>query len=90
MRRVLDDTDVVGKEREKFEWELELIELFINDINDLSSAEPEVILCNDCKYWNNGNCNCPDIRVDCSDYYVGGIATEEDFYCGFAKRREDE
>ena len=56
----------------------------------IPSAQPEIIRCKDCKHWNEGNCNCPDIRVDCSDYYVGDLVTEEDFYCGFAKRREDE
>lgn len=58
-------------------------------LEKLPSAQPEIIRCNDCKYWNEGNCNCPDIRVDCPDYYVGDIVTEEDFYCGFAKRREE-
>ena len=89
LRRVLDDLSIVGQDREKFSWGLGLIESFIDDINELPSAEPEIIRCKDCKYWNEGNCNCPDIRVDCPDYYVGDIVTEEDFYCGFAKRREE-
>lgn len=65
-------------------------ETVLDTLPNLPSAELEIILCNDCRYWNNGNCNCPDIRVDCSDYYIGDIVTEEDFYCGSAKRREDE
>lgn len=59
-------------------------------LEELPPAESKIIRCRYCKYWNEGSCNCPDIRVDCSDYYVGDIVTEEDFYCGFAKRREDE
>ena len=44
MRRVLDDTDVVGNEREKFVWGLELVELFIDDMKELPSAEPKTKL----------------------------------------------
>ena len=40
-RRVLDDVDVVGNEREKFEWGLGLIESYIDDMKDLPSAQPE-------------------------------------------------
>lgn len=41
LRRALDDTDLVGAEREKFEWGLGLIESCISDIEDLPSAQPE-------------------------------------------------
>lgn len=44
LRRVLDDTDVVGNAREKFAWGLELIELFIDDMKKLSSTEPKTKL----------------------------------------------
>lgn len=35
--RALDDMDINRKERERFEWELELVECFIEDINELPS-----------------------------------------------------
>ena len=38
LRRVLDGTDVVGTEREKYEWGLELIESYISDMKELPSA----------------------------------------------------
>lgn len=41
LRRVLDDTDVVGAERAKFEWGLGLIESYIYDMEELPSAHPE-------------------------------------------------
>ena len=41
LRRVLDDTDVVGADREKYSWGLGLIESYINDIEELPSAQPE-------------------------------------------------
>ena len=41
LRRVLDETDLVGAEREKFEWGLGLIESCISDMKDLSPAQPE-------------------------------------------------
>ena len=41
LRIVLDNTDIVGNERKKFAWGLELIESFISDMKELPSAEPE-------------------------------------------------
>lgn len=41
LRRALDDTDVVGAQREKYEWGLELIEWYISGIKELPSAQPE-------------------------------------------------
>ncbi len=41
LKRVLDDTDVVGAERAKYEWGLGLIESYICDMKELPSAEPE-------------------------------------------------
>jgi hypothetical protein len=40
LRRVLDDMDVVGQDREKYSWGLGLIESYISDIEELPSAEP--------------------------------------------------
>lgn len=41
LRRVLDETDIVGAERAKYEWGLGLIESCIADVKDLPSAQPE-------------------------------------------------
>ena len=41
LRRVLDDTDIVGGEREKYEWGLGLIESCISDMKDLPPVRPE-------------------------------------------------
>ena len=41
LSRVLDDIDVVGTDREKYSWGLELIESNIKDIEELLSAQPE-------------------------------------------------
>ena len=41
LRRVLDDADVIGAERAKYEWGLGLIESYISDIKELPSAQPE-------------------------------------------------
>lgn len=41
LKRVLDDTDIVGSEREKFAWGLGLLESFIEDMKELPSADPE-------------------------------------------------
>ncbi len=42
LRRVLDDADIVGAVRAKYEWGLELIELHISVIKELPSAQPEI------------------------------------------------
>lgn len=41
IRRVLDNMELVGSERSKFEWGLGLLESCINDLNELPSAQPE-------------------------------------------------
>ena len=41
LSRVLDDMNIVGVDREKYEWGLGLIESYINDIKELPSAQPE-------------------------------------------------
>ena len=41
LKRVLDDTDIVGAERRKYKWGLGLIESCISDMKDLPSAEPD-------------------------------------------------
>ena len=43
LSRVLDETDVVGTDREKYSWGLGLIESSIKDIEELPSAHPEQI-----------------------------------------------
>lgn len=40
LRRVLDEADVVGVERAKYEWGLGLIESYISDMKELPSAQP--------------------------------------------------
>lgn len=42
LKRVLDDVDVVGYEREKYEWGLGLIESYISDMKELPSAQPDI------------------------------------------------
>lgn len=79
LSRVLDDIDVVGTDREKYSWGLRLIESNIKDIEELPSAQPEIIRCKDCKHWGErGLC-------EIWDYYI----SNEDFYCGCAKRRTE-
>lgn len=41
LKRVLDDADIVGLERAKYEWGLGLIESYISDMKELPSAESE-------------------------------------------------
>lgn len=51
LSRVLEDTEVVGNVRDKYEWGLGLLKSCISDIEDLPPAQPEIIRCKDCKWW---------------------------------------
>ena len=46
LRRVLDDADIVGAERAKYEWGLGLIESSISDMKELPSVQSEPIRIN--------------------------------------------
>lgn len=41
LRRVLDEVDVIGHEREKYEWGLGLVESYISDMEELPSVTPQ-------------------------------------------------
>lgn len=43
LRSVLDNMDVVGRDREKYSYGLELIKLYIEDIKELQPAQSEMI-----------------------------------------------
>ena len=61
LRRVLDDADIVGAERAKYEWGLGLIESYISDMKEIPSAQPEHTnsWCIDCKEYDTENKCCP-------------------------------
>ena len=61
---------------------------FLKILRDLPTVEPQIIRCRDCKYWNNGSCECREHAVNCQDYMVGDIETEAEHFCGYAERRE--
>ena len=81
LRRVLDDTDVVGAERAKYEWGLGLIESYISDMKELPSAQSEIIYCKDCKF-TDGEKPIADGRYWC--------VLHESFmyFCSDAERRQ--
>ena len=74
LKRVLDDTDIVGREREKFAWGLGLLESFIEDMKELPSAQPERktgewtfletngFKCSECKRYLN--IACGDVKMN--------------------------
>lgn len=61
------------------------VNVVIDMIKDLSSAQPEIIRCKDCKWWSND-----DYRECSSPNYDDGYVTPAGFYCGYAERRTDE
>jgi hypothetical protein len=82
LNRVLDDTDVVGSERRKYEWGLGLIESYISDICELPSAQPEIIRCRDCLYFST------DDGIPWCEVYV--VPRTEDGFCNLAKAKKEE
>lgn len=64
------------------------VDTAVGCIDQLPPAQPEIVRCKDCKYWNSGSCEYPEHAVNCQDYWVGDIETEAEHFCGYAKRRE--
>lgn len=56
----------------------------IAHLEQMPSAQPEIIRCKDCQHYVYGE--------DEEQYYCRqtGIGTEEDFYCAYGERRTDE
>lgn len=72
-------------------------------VSNLPSAQPEIIRCKDCKHWRQqtnyqgaplsfGFCESDNMWQSLygETYEVAHIDTDDDFYCGYAKRRTDE
>ena len=57
LRRVLDEADIVGVERAKYEWGLGLIESYISDMKELPSAQ-QWIPCSERLPEVNERCLC--------------------------------
>lgn len=68
--------------------------------NALPSAQSEIVRCKDCKWWRQqtnyqgaplsfGFCESDDMwrSLYGETYEVSHIDTEDDFYCGYARRR---
>lgn len=85
-----------------FEGELYSLSLFIK-IQNLPSAQSEIVRCKDCKYWKQqtnfqgtplsfGFCESDYMwrSLYGETYEVAHIDTDDDFYCGYAERQEDE
>lgn len=79
IRRVLDEVDVVGNEREKYEWGLGLIESYISDMKDLPSAQPKIVRCKDCAK-----------RECCRTSTIWAVAPDDNWYCADAEMRADD
>ena len=84
LRRVLDETDIVGAERAKYEWGLRLIESYISDIEELPSAQTERTCVNCGRTANNGGWYA-DGRTRCpiEEHY----ALPKDGYCHLWEKR---
>ena len=63
-----------------------------NDIEQMPSAQPDIIHCRDCKHWQSeehiGNNNVHTLNLaslPCKNWLTAG-----DWYCGSAERRTDD
>ena len=63
-----------------------LIPALARVINNVPSAQPEIIQCKDCKYWND------EFAKDKSTCWLPcmSMTTHREWYCGSAERRTDE
>ena len=75
---------------------------FRETLEYMPSAQPEITRCKDCKYWRRqtnyagaplsfGFCESDDMwrSLYGETYEVSHIDTDDDFYCGYAERREE-
>ena len=92
LRCVLDDADIVGAERTDYEWGLGLIESHISEMKDLPSAQPEIIRCKDCKWWDKsedspfGYCMAMKHGYISTNWEIGIYRRYKgDFYCADAE-----
>ena len=73
------DESAIG---EREQWEKD-----VKALNSLPSAQPEIIRCRDCKYWDQ------TWQSSCGPGYYYCImidmVTNGDFYCADAERRQD-
>ena len=74
--------------KEQRETMLRIADNVIGLLAPVTSAQPEIIYCKDCKYWNSGSCECHEYVVNNQDYMVGDIETEAEHFCGYADMRE--
>ena len=79
LRRVLDEIDIVGAERAKYEWGLGLIESYISDMKELPSAKkpfklPEIYVADgyDTVAGEDGNVGFGVYVPDENQIYVAG------------------
>lgn len=59
------------------------------DVAISALEQPEIIKCEECIWWNRGNCYSEDVYVESLEYMDGDLRTEPDHFCGYAKRREE-
>lgn len=76
--------------------------VFVEDIEQMPSAEPETVRCKDCKYWERKTCQGTPLSwghceselmwdsIDGETYEVAHITTNEEHFCGYAERKEHE
>ena len=85
-----DAIDALYKMLHDYFWaDDEELDAAIATLNDLPSAQPEVIRCKDCRhgvdYYHEGDCYCSNPKWGLT--YFGG---SWEFYCADAERRTDE
>lgn len=95
LKRVLDNSDIVGAERAKYEWGLDLIKSYIADVKELPSANPEIIRCKDCKHYRTTGAFGTPLRkedrwCDAENFPdEGQKELPEWWFCAGAERREE-
>ena len=73
----------------------EVMLVSVSELENLPSAQPEIIRCKDCKHKpvldEDGDPEFPTERCpcQCDDYYYSWIP-KDDWYCANAERRTDE
>lgn len=70
------------------DWCVGDVRRIVDHVNEMPSAQPEIIYCKDCKYCDRGIDEDGNPFLKCLGWVYGG--TQEEDFCSHAERRTDE
>ena len=82
--------DIVQEGLNKFNSGNGAVRYAINHIKQLPSAEPQIVRCGECKFFNKSPRLWGDERTDGSCKWIVDKLVEQEHFCSWGERRTDE